>query len=197
MENEKVGFLENIRLWWKFDGRYYHKDFIKGVKNLIRWFPVIWKDRDWDYRYIWDLNIQKLKFQSKYIGKNDNHTRAKRDAQIMMTCVRLMEKIKDNDYEVEHQEYYNTNVTFIPKILESGEKVYTYDSKVISENFDEYFKKYPRQYKKVLSGEVNRFKRDGDKDKNLIAMEISIENHNRAKKLLFKLMDFYIEYWWD
>ena len=197
MENEKVGFLENIRLWWKFDGRYYHKDFVKGVKNLIRWFPVIWKDRDWDYRYIWDLNIQKLKFQSKYIGKNDNHTRAKRDAQIMMTCVRLMEKIKDNDYEVEHQEYYNSNVTFIPKILESGEKVYTYDSKVISENFDEYFKKYPRQYKKVLSGEVNRFKRDGDKDKNLIAMEISIENHNRAKKLLFKLMDFYIEYWWD
>lgn len=197
MENEKVGFLENIRLWWKFDGRYYHKDFIKGVKNLIRWFPVIWKDRDWDYRYIWDLNIQKLKFQSKYIGKNDNHTRAKRDAQIMMTCVRLMEKIKDNDYEVEHQEYYNSNVTFIPKILESGEKVYTYDSKVISENFDEYFKKYSRQYKKVLSGEVNRFKRDGDKDKNLIAMEISIENHNRAKKLLFKLMDFYIEYWWD
>lgn len=197
MENEKVGFLENIRLWWKFDGRYYHKDFIKGVKNLIRWFPVIWKDRDWDYRYIWDLNIQKLKFQSKYIGENDNHTRAKRDAQIMMTCVRLMEKIKDNDYEVEHQEYYNSNVTFIPKILESGEKVYTYDSKVISENFDEYFKKYPRQYKKVLSGEVNRFKRDGDKDKNLIAMEISIENHNRAKKLLFKLMDFYIEYWWD
>lgn len=197
MENEKVGFLENIRLWWKFDGRYYHKDFIKGVKNLIRWFPVIWKDRDWDYRYIWDLNIQKLKFQSKYIGKNDNHTRAKRDAQIMMTCIRLMEKIKDGDYEVEYQEYYNTNVTFVPTILESGEKVYTYDSKVISENFDEYFKKYPRQYKKVLSGEVNRFKRDGDKDKNLIAMEISIENHNRAKKLLFKLMDFYIEYWWD
>lgn len=197
MENEKVGFLENIRLWWKFDGRYYHKDFIKGVKNLIRWFPVIWKDRDWDYRYIWDLNIQKLKFQSKYIGENDNHTRAKRDAQIMMTCIRLMEKIKDGDYEVEYQEYYNTNVTFVPTILESGEKVYTYDSKVISENFDEYFKKYPRQYKKVLSGEVNRFKRDGDKDKNLIAMEISIENHNRAKKLLFKLMDFYIEYWWD
>ena len=197
MENEKVGFLENIRLWWKFDGRYYHKDFIKGVKNLIRWFPVIWKDRDWDYRYIWDLNIQKLKFQSKYIGENDNHTRAKRDAQIMMTCIRLMEKIKDGDYEVEYQEYYNTNVTFVPTILESGEKVYTYDSKVISENFDDYFKKYPSNYKKVLSGEVNRFKRDGDKDKNLIAMEISIENHNRAKKLLFKLMDFYIEYWWD
>lgn len=197
MENEKVGFLENIRLWWKFDGRYYHKDFIKGVKNLIRWFPVIWKDRDWDYRYIWDLNIQKLKFQSKYIGENDNHTRAKRDAQIMMTCIRLMEKIKDGDYEVEYQEYYNTNVTFVPTILESGEKVYTYDSKVISENFDDYFKKYPSTYKKVLSGEVNRFKRDGDKDKNLIAMEISIENHNRAKKLLFKLMDFYIEYWWD
>ena len=194
MENEKVGFLENIRLWWKFDGRYYHKDFIKGVKNLIRWFPVIWKDRDWDYRYIWDLNIQKLKFQSKYIGNNDNHTRAKRDAQIMMTCVRLMEKIKDNDYEVEHQEYYNSNVTFIPKILESGEKVYTYDSKVISENFDNYFKKYPSTYKKVikqLESENEEF------DKQRIALRLSIENHKKAKRILFKLMEEYIEYWWD
>jgi hypothetical protein len=67
----------------------------------------------------------------------------------------------------------------------------------ISENFDEYFKKYPRQYKRVLSGEVNRFKREGEKDKKLIAMEIAHENQERAKKLLFRLMENNIERWWD
>jgi hypothetical protein len=48
-----------------------------------------------------------------------------------------------------------------------------------------------------LSGEINRFKRDGDKDKELIAMEIAHENHERARKLLFKILERNIERWWD
>ena len=116
-----------------------------------------------------------------------------------MTCVRLMEKIKDNDYEVEHQEYYNSNVTFIPKILESGEKVYTYDSKVISENFDEYFKKYPRIYKKVLNGEIGKLilRDDEVENKSIIATKISYENQKRCHQLIFKIMEQNINKWWD
>ena len=108
MENEKVGFLENIRLWWKFEGRYYHKDFVNGVKNLIRWFPVIWKDRDWDDHFIWELMMKKITFQAKYIGDQDRHTRAKRDAEIMMTCVRLMERVKEEYYGTEYIDYHET-----------------------------------------------------------------------------------------
>ena len=36
--------LEKIKLWWIYDGRYLHRDFITGVKNLWNWFPVIWSD---------------------------------------------------------------------------------------------------------------------------------------------------------
>ena len=49
----------------------------------------------------------------------------------------------------------------------------------------------------MLSGEVNRFKREGEKDKKIIAMEIAHENQERAKKLLFRLMENNIERWWD
>ena len=35
MENEKVGFLENIRLWWKFDGRYYHEAYFPKKDRRI------------------------------------------------------------------------------------------------------------------------------------------------------------------
>ena len=69
---------------------------------------------------------------------------------------------------------------------------------LISENFDDYFKKYPRQYKKVLLGEINRFGNEVDEtDKQRIAMEIAHENQDRCRKLIFKIMESEIERWWD
>lgn len=31
-----------------------------GIENLIRWFPVIWKDRNWDYYYFFKILEKKL-----------------------------------------------------------------------------------------------------------------------------------------
>ena len=57
----------------------------------------------------------------------------------------------------------------------------------LKENLSDFFSKYPRIYKKYRM----------EKDKKLIARKISQENHNRAKKLLFKILEEKIEYWWD
>jgi hypothetical protein len=67
----------------------------------------------------------------------------------------------------------------------------------LEENFDDYFKKYPLIYKRVLNGEgpINREGREDDKQ--LIAMSIGYINHDRVKKLLFKIMEENIEGWWD
>ena len=35
------------------------REFIVGVKNLIKWFPVIWKNRDWDH--IFEVLIEEHK----------------------------------------------------------------------------------------------------------------------------------------
>ena len=195
MKNEKVNIFKSISLWWEFEGRYYHKDFIQGVKNLWKWFPTIWKDRDWDDSFIFDILTQKLKNQSEYISKKDRHTRAKRDAEVMMTCVRLLEKVKTEEYGIEHLEYEESDWDFVP--CEDHPGYSTLEVNRISENFDDYFKKYPRQYKRVMNGEINRFSRDTTKDKHTIAMEIAHENHERARKLVFKLLEQNIEKWWD
>ena len=187
--------VEKISLWWRFEARYYHKDFINGVKNLIKWFPTVWKDRDYDQAFIYDILSKKLEFQSKYIGGRDFHTRAKRDSEVMNTCVRLISKVRNDDYDMEYMDYHETNFYFVP--CEDDSEYSEMKCNEISENFDEYFKKYPRQYKRVLSGEVNRFKREGEKDKKLIAMEIAHENHERARKLVFKMLEQNIEKWWD
>jgi hypothetical protein len=49
----------------------------------------------------------------------------------------------------------------------------------------------------VLNGEgiINRKGREDDKQ--LIAMNIGYINHDRVRKLLFKIMEENIEGWWD
>ena len=186
--------MNKIRLWWKFDGRYMHRDFIHGVKNLFYWFSIIWKDRNWDHSFILQMLAHKLKAQAKYIGDRNFHTTAKRDAEIMLTCVRLIEKLDSGYYELEYFDYHESDLRFEPT-CESSDLIEVKINQ-ISEKLDEYFAKYPLIYKRVMNGE-GWLKIEDKNDKHRIASCISHMNHDRAKKLLFKLMERNIEGWWD
>jgi hypothetical protein len=192
LENKKPNFFS--RLYWGInDLQYVPRNIITGIKNLIHWIPIIWKDRDWDQHYIFEVLKRKLIKQSKHIGSRDFHTRAKRDAEIMMLCVRLIEKVQDETYSSEYMDYHQTEMSF--KKIEDSD-LHTLEIKELSQNFDEYFKKYPRQYKKVMNGELNIFKRE-NKDLQVIAMEIAHENQKRCQDLLFKILNNNINNWWD
>ena len=201
--DEKITVFEKISLWWRFDGRYYHKNFIEGIKNLWKWFPVIWKDRDWDTHFIYEIIKVKLENQSKYIGGKNRHNRAKRDAELMRLTTRLIERCQDDHYDMEYMDYHESNynwldVTDEDEIPEKYKDSKRLEIEMVSENFDEYFKKYPRQYKRVMSGDIDRFDRPIDeKTKEIIAMEIAHENQDRCRKLVFKIMEKHIEGWWD
>jgi hypothetical protein len=184
--------FNSIRLWFRWEAKYLHRDIIQGIKNLFKWFPVIWKDRDWDDHYIWELLKFKLKNQSKYIGYHDRHTTAKRDAEIMMTCVRLIDKIQTEFYQSEYSDYQETEFYFEDCNDMSNHKMLKI--KELNNNFDEYFKKYPLIHKKVLKMEKPIFKTSNDSG---IAMNVSYVNHERARKLLFKILENNIERWWD
>ena len=189
--------LRFIPLWWDNEGRYYHKMFKTGVQNLIYWFPIIWKDRNWDSHYIFEIMMHKIKAQSEYIGSRDIHTRAKRDAEIMMTCVRLMKKVQDDFYSSEYFDYHKTKHWF--EDVPGKEGYSSWESRLMEENFDDFFKKYPLIYKRVINGErVFKFDNVVDTEsKQRIAMNIGHINHNRANKLLFKLMEENMQKWWD
>jgi hypothetical protein len=186
--------LNYISLWWNQDGRYLHKEIETGIKNLIYWLPIIWKDRNWDSHYIFEIMMHKLKAQSKYIGERDIHTRAKRDAEVMMTCVRLMKHVQEETYSSEYMDYHKTKHWFEDVPDKPGYS--SWESKLMEENFDDYFAKYQLIYKRVIGGE-GIFKLDGTNDKQRIAMNIGHINHERARKLLFKIMEKNIEGWWD
>jgi hypothetical protein len=178
--------LEKIQLWWKFEGKYYHRDFIIGIKNLWNWFPVIWKDRDWDQTFIYEVLIHKLEKQAKYIGEREFHTRAQRDAELMLLCARLARIQQEDLYSHEYFEYLDQDFEFIP--TDETEKYFTMESTVTRDDLIDYFYKYRRQHKLIDKT---------DKDNHRIAMEIAVNNQERSRKLLFKIMEENIDGWWD
>lgn len=174
--------------------------FIHSIKNIIRWLPVIWKDRDWDDWYIFTILETKIKHQAKYIGDRDIHTRAKRDAEIMMTCTRLIRKVKEEEYEGEYMDYHESTFNWLD-VPERPDSV-RLEINQTSEWFDEYFCKYPLDYKRVITNSANQlFDISGDKHdgevKQRIAMNMGRLRQRRAHKLLFKLLEHNIERWWD
>ena len=186
----------SVRRYIRWELRYAHRDFATGVKNLWKWFPIIWKDRDWDQHFIYETLRRKLEFQSKYILNKDRYTRAQRDAEVMLLCSRLIEMQQEEMYVMEYLDYEISDMRFLD--LEDKPDCKEVKMDLISENFDDYFAKYPRQYKRVVAGDVNRYKRPiKEKSKQLIAMEIAHDNQDRSRKLLFKLLEQNIERWWD
>ena len=64
----------------------------------------------------------------------------------------------------------------------------------ISENFDDYFKKYPHAYREVTKTDSYIFVND---TKNRIAMNMGHYLHNKANRILFKILENNIQKWWD
>ena len=191
----KDKLIWKIQRWFRWEAKYLHKDIIKGIKNLWKWLPLVWKDRDWDHHFILETLKFKIVNTANYIKSHDRYVGADRDYEVMMTCVRLIEKIQEEDYDGEWGNYINQKMT--TKEIE-GESSKILDFEIISENFKTYFDKYPNVHKKALaaSSGAERWPYSEISDQTL-AMWMSHDNHRRAKRILFTLMERNIEKWWD
>ena len=169
------------KIW--IDIRWFFIRLTMSIKNVIRWLPVIWKDKDWDESFIYKILQFKLKNQSEYIATRDWHTRAKRDAEIMMTCVRLIDKINEEYYGMEYFEYYEYDMDFGVGGLMGF--------KTNKDELDTYYAKYPLTFKKIVA-------QYGDtKDRSSTALLMGNDRQEKARKLLFKILEQNIETWWD
>ena len=188
----KKSFFYKKYLWWKFEGQYMIPDFIKGIKNLIKWFPTIWKDRDYDHNYIFEILKYKLVSQRDYLVSHSYHESSKRESEKINTCINLIDKIKDDYYNSEWSSYHKSSHEWLD-ILEgdySNKGYKEMKTTLISENFDEYFAKYKLVYLKFKKSNTNCSKMD-------LAIKMAHENHKRCKKLLFSILENNIENWWD
>ena len=171
------------RLHWRI--RY----FITGVKNIFRWAPTLYKDKDWDSWYIYNILQKKIEFQRQEIINANRHTDIDRDNRDMTIALNLLERVKDDYYGMEHVDYSKTEFDFIP--VEGNSNLKEMKMTVLSENYDEFLKKYPSSVRKVLKEKGNNLEKD------VLCVYVARYNQERARKLLFKLLEQKIEKWWD
>lgn len=191
MSQEYNEWYWKLYRWCKWKLPVQHRYFIYGVKNLWRWFWVVWKDRDWDNHYYWEVTKKKISQMRDLHVRNMNFENTSREIERMNIVLKLIDKIQNDTYRNEYydEEYYITKM----RVDENGHVQFD----VLKDELHSYIAKHPSVYRKVMSspkwvaqfrGEVTDFK---------VAMLISIERHNKAKRILFKMLDRYIENWWD
>ena len=99
-EKEKKGlrkFFYMMRLRWTHGMIPSWYDFKRGIKNLRRWFPHVWKYADWDGHYTIDLLIASLEFQRKRL---QNFSREIEEnllpkIELLTTAIDLLKKCQD------------------------------------------------------------------------------------------------------
>jgi len=79
-------------------------DIIYGIKNIIKFMPIIWKDRWWDYFYFEDLLLFKLKDMEKNWGENTHYVGDNFTKKRLQVLIKKLEEIKKLD------EKYDENV---------------------------------------------------------------------------------------
>ena len=189
--------FNKIRIWWRWEVRYMHKDFAHGVKNLWKWFPTIWNDRDWDHDFIYKLLAKKLEFQAKYFSNNGIHVDAKQDSERMMLVAKLIKLQQDDFYAMEYMDYQVTEDFFLP--VKDKSEYLEWKQDTLSETFVDYFAKYPLCHKRAIEyvmANKKRYTSDHTNDQ-LIAMVMGNLRQQKCKDLIFKLLNQHIDSWWD
>jgi hypothetical protein len=165
-------------------------NFIDGIANIFKWIPVLYKDKNWDWRYIYELMEFKLLQQRDYLVKANRHMSIPEINRDITLCLNLIQRVKDEYYGCEYLDYFEAKHWFEPTD-ETGQ-YFTCHSEMIWEKFDEYLAKYPIQHKKVLQKYADKIEEKKD-----IAFYIGLENEKRAQNLLYKILNRKLSHWWD
>ena len=171
------------RLHWRI--RY----FLTGCRNLIKWAPTIYHDRGWDDSFILKILQKKIEFQRKELVNANRHTRIEIDNRDMTLVLNLLERVRKEHYQIECMDYWESEIVF-DDVLDRPD-VKSIDVITNSERYDEFLSKYPSSVRAVI-------KEHGEQDdKKRLCLLVSDYNHNKANKLLFRVLEERLAFWWD
>ncbi len=111
--------------WHKDDGFKYlmflvfspMRRFFKSVGRVFVWLPIIWKDRDWDYDYLYEVLKKKLQLMSKYEKKYACAEKSEDVAKQMDEVISLIEKQQDGYHDEAFKEFYDIYPDFESDVI--------------------------------------------------------------------------------
>ena len=157
---------------------YIRYDVPRGLKNLIRWFPVIWQDRDWDHWFLYSIMKKKLE-QMEHLQENHGMSiNSKKYAKQIRVCRILLDRLMKDDY-MENALFWHTK--------KYGERQLDFKDTDYGENWVEMITKYAEPA-------IDKIKADKDWHR---CYEHSEMMQQQDLDLLFKNMNKNIRGWWD
>ncbi len=158
---------------------YFFRDIKIGIRNLIVWFPVIWKDRWWDHWFFFAVLHKKLSLMEKNFRSYGCHIAADKDADKMKICALLAKRIiDDNYYEMaskQHREKW-------------GEA-----------NFDWTDTDNPELVELKITYDSVKTEKDKEQERKEFKTATELEHYLREQdiNMLFDLIHKHIQSWWD
>lgn len=73
--------------------RYAARSIYHGVKNIIRWTPIVWDDADFDWEYLARIMEYKMRRMVKHFIVG-----SERYAHQLTICAELLKRLRDDDY---------------------------------------------------------------------------------------------------
>lgn len=154
--------------------------FFRRVKRVIEYIPIIWNGYDFDYRHALDLFHYQLSRTADFLESDRAYSvKANQNARRLRTILELMKKVYDEEYRMEHFDKMEKIWGRYQWDWENNHNG-TYSYKGIKWEFAH----TPEQQKQAELQFSN-------------LTILAEEKHQRAKKLLWKLIEHNLEYFWD
>lgn len=195
MKNYKLLTIPKDTAWERFTIRKYLPNWLleitDGIENILIWLPTIYRDRHWDSHYIFEILKKKIELQREYLVSHNRHEGISNDNYYMTVCLNLIERVQEETYSTEYQDFHTTRSEFIP--CEGGyEDSFSLHTILLTERFNEFLNIYPLVVKKLIEDNPELMN-----DKQHLCFLVSKENQKRCDKLLFKILENNIKKWWD
>lgn len=155
------------------------KQIYHSFKNIIRWIPILWKDRDWDWHFLLIIIQFKLKRMEKYHRKHGTSLNANKYADDMrkvhLAIGRILNETRycELDYK-HHEEKYGELQMLDGEKTKYGTTIKFWYSKV---NTEEEYEEASKAARKIYERADYLKKQDFD--------------------FIFKEMRKHIRDWWD
>ena len=109
----------------------------QGIENTITWFPIIWKDSQWDYSFLFKIMLKKMELMEEYF---DSDYPSSQDHRIYAGDIRkarlALDYISSGKYEAEPYESWHEKREQGIKDDELFEKCCKEEKRLYNENMD-------------------------------------------------------------
>jgi hypothetical protein len=151
-----------------FHAAYY--DFIYGIRNLVHWLPIIWRDRQWDDSFYYKILLGKIRQHKKYLdrGADQPYFLEKKHLKQLRLCEKILDELITERFA--------------------------------SKLYDAYYPKHGHKLEDVPGRPgLKKIADNTDEERELIRFAIRQESiyYNKYRKLLFKIIEENISNWGD